>query len=297
MRNLVLVVALVAVGCGNKKDGGAAEKAVEAEKAVACKPGEVDDNGTCKVVVTAAQVAAIGAQQTRIEELGALLDKVEVVAAPIEIASAFTKLAEWQALVAKFDQLSLVDGAVKELDNAVKTLRTFRASLAEAQTRLGNLKGEIDKLMTDTGATKKLADVRAQIGAQLRGVLEPLAAQVGDTVKNALAPLRARFDQVSGLIDVGCGGLKLSGGSDDAKKLCEQAQTAFTAAKSYLDGLSDRPIQLYTELAAKLETELDALIDTASKTAIDAAQTQVNELLRLPAAGSNAAGSAGSASK
>lgn len=270
MHKLLVVVAVVAIGCGNKKESGAAEKSVEPTVE--------------KVVITAAQVMAVQAQQSRLDELGTLLDKVDLVATPVEIANQFRQLSEWKTLVGQFDQLKTVDTLVGELDNAVKTLRTFRAGLDQAEARLGNLAAELDKWMKDSGTGVMLADVRAKVSADVRATLEPLAQQVGDVVGNAMQPLMAKLDQVEGLLEMGCGGLKISGGSDAAKKQCDSAKTAFAAGKTYLASLKDKPVQLYNEVSTGIETALVGLYDEATKQAIDAAQVQVNELLKLPTA-------------
>lgn len=284
MRKLLVVVALLAAGCGKKTEGGD-----KVDNKVVEPPVE-------KVEITPAQVQAVQAQQSRLDELGTLLDKVDVVATPIEIANQFRQLEEWKGLVGKFDQLKLVDTLVGELDNAVKTLRTFRAGLDQAEVRLGNLGTELDKLMKDTGATAKIAEVRAKVSADVRAALEPLAQQTGDVIANALQPLMAKLDQVEGLIEVGCGGLKLSGASDAAKKQCDSAKTAFAAGKTYLAGLKDKPVQLFNDVSNAIETALVNLVDEATKKAIDEAQTKVNELLKLPTAEALPAGS-GSATK
>lgn len=279
MRKLLVVVALVsgAIGCGNKKDSGAAEKTVE-------PPVE-------KVEITTAQIDAVKAQQSRLDELGLLLDKVDAVATPVEIANQFRQLEEWKGLVGKFDQLKTVDTLVGEMDNAVKTLRTFRAGLDQAEARLGNLAAELDKWMKESGTGAKLADVRAKVSADVRAALEPLAQQTGDVIANALQPLMAKLDQVEGLMEVGCGGLKISGGSEAAKKQCDSAKVAFAAGKTYLASLKDRPVQLFNEVSTAIETALVNLYDEATKQAIDAAQAQVNELLKLPTAEALPAGS------
>ncbi len=281
MRKLLVVVALVvtsgAVGCGNKKDSGSAEKTVE-------PPVE-------KVVITTAQIDAVKAQQSRLDELGLLLDKVDAVATPVEIANQFRQLAEWKGLVGTFDQLKMVDTLVGELDNAVKTLRTFRAGLDQAEARLGNLAAELETWMKDSGTGQKLADVRVKVSAEVRAALEPLAQQTGDVIANALQPLMAKLDQVEGLMEVGCGGLKISGGSEAAKKQCDSAKVAFAAGKTYLASLKDRPVQLFNEVSNGIETALVALYDEATKQAIDAAQAQVNDLLKLPTAEALPAGS------
>lgn len=282
MRKLFFMVAVLAAGCGSKKDpGDKAEKTIE-------PPVE-------KVVITQAQIDAVKAQQSRLDELGVLLDKVDAVATPVEIANQFRQLPEWKGLVGTFDQLKTVDTMVGELDNAVKTLRTFRAGLDQAETRLGNLAGELDTWMKDSGTGAKLADVRAKVSADVRGALEPLAQQTGDVIANAMKPLLDKLDKVEGLLEVGCGGLKVSGGSEAAKKQCDAAKTAFGAGKTYLEGLKDKPVQLFNDVSNGVETALVALYDEATKQAIDAAQQQVNELLKLPTAEAPAGSGSGSA--
>lgn len=271
MRKLLVVVALVAAGCGTKKDSGdQAKKEVE-------PPVE-------KVEITQAQIDAVKAQQSRLDELGVLLDKVDAVATPVEIANQFRQLDEWKGLVGKFDQLKTVDTLVGELDNAVKTLRTFRAGLDQMEARLQNLAAELETWMKESGTGAKLADVRAKVSADVRAAIEPFAQQTGDVIANAMQPLMAKLDQVEGLLEVGCGGLKISGGSDAAKKQCDSAKTAFAAGKAYLASLKDKPVQLFNEVSNGIEAALVTLYDEATKQAVDAAQAQVNELLKLPTA-------------
>jgi hypothetical protein len=285
MRKLLVVATLVssfAAGCGSKKDSGdQAKKEIE-------PPVE-------KVEITQAQIDVVKAQQSRLDELGVLLDKVDAIATPIEIANQFRQLEEWKGLTSRLDQLKTVDTLVGELDNAVKTLRTFRAGLDQLEARLGNLASELDKWMKESGTGAKLADVRAKVSTDVRAAIEPFAQQTGDVIANALQPLMTKLEQVEGLLEVGCGGLKLSGASDAAKKQCDSAKTAFVAGKTYLAGLKDKPVQLFNDVSTNLETALVALYDEATKQAIDAAQAQVNELLKLPTAEAPA-GSAGSGS-
>ncbi len=271
MRKLLVVVALLAAGCGTKKDSGdQAKKEVE-------PPVE-------KVEITQAQIDAVKAQQSRLDELGVLLDKVDAVATPVEIANQFRQLDEWKGLVGKFDQLKTVDTLVGELDNAVKTLRTFRAGLDQMEARLQNLAAELETWMKESGTGAKLADVRAKVSADVRAAIEPFAQQTGDVIANAMQPLMAKLDQVEGLLEVGCGGLKISGGSDAAKKQCDSAKTAFAAGKAYLASLKDKPVQLFNDVSNGIEAALVTLYDEATKQAVDAAQAQVNELLKLPTA-------------
>jgi hypothetical protein len=288
----VVLVVLALAACGSKKnDGGAGSgssepKPVAVDKPVTCPPGNVVKDGACVVVVTPEKLAVVTAQQTRLDDLAKLLDKIDTVAAPIELLNAFRKLDEWKNLTAKFEKLKTVDEVVAQLDIGVKTLRTFKGSLGEASGRLGNLNLELNRLMKDTGASRKLEEVRAQVSSEVRATVEPLAAQVSDTIQNGLTPLMLKLDEVSAVIELTCATAKLSGAGPGTKDLCKQAHDVFANGLAYLEDFKARPAQVFDELAAKLETELDQLIDAESKQLIDTAQTKVNQALNLPAAGS-----------
>jgi hypothetical protein len=290
----VVLVAALALSCSGKKDGGgggggsggSSEKPVEVEKPTTCPAGNVVKDGKCIAVVTPEKIEVVAKQQTKIDDLAKLLDKVDTVGTPIELLNAFRKLDEWKSLTDKFDKLKMVDEVVAQLDNALKTLRTFKAGLGEASARLGNLKGELDRLLKDTGVAKKLEEVRAQISGQVRSALEPLAAQVVDTIQNALLPLSAKLEQVEDVMTLTCTSLKLGGGSDKAKDLCKQAKDAFATGRSYVDDFKQRPAKLYDDVSGEIEKQLDQLVDSESKKVIDAAQAKVNAALDLPPGGS-----------
>jgi hypothetical protein len=284
------------IGCGNKKqDKAAGEKPVEA---VTCPAGQVSKDGACVVVVTAEKVAAVAQQQSRIDEVAKLVDRADTLSAPIDVLNGLRGLDAWKTFAATNSNAKLADDVVAQLDNAVKTLRTFKASLGEMSTRIGNLKGELDKLMTDTGTAKKLEDVRTQISAQVKAAVEPFANQVSDTLQNAIVPLAAKLEELTAIVDIACGTVKLKGG-DQAKALCKDAKDAFGKAEAFITDFKAQPGKLYSEISSTLVTQLDQLVDTQTKLALDAAQVKVNEALRLPpvgttppAAGSAAAGAA-----
>jgi hypothetical protein len=287
MRSLsVVVLVLAVVACGGKKDDkAAAEKTVD--KPVTCTAGQVVKDGACVAVVTAEKVAAIAQQQSRIDEVAKLLDRADALTAPIEVINGLRDLDAVKALAKSNGNVKLADDVVAQLDNAVKTLRTFKASLGEVQTRVGNLKGELDKLMTQTGAAQRLEDVRAQISTQVKATIEPFAAQVHDTIQNAIVPLSAKLDEVGAVVDIACGTVKLKGG-DQAKALCKDAKDAFGKATGFITDFKDRPAKLYGELSTTLVTQLDQLIDKETKAALDTAQAKVNEALELPPAAGSA---------
>jgi hypothetical protein len=287
---LAFVVVVALAGCSSKKDSGGGggggtgsseQKPVE-DKPVTCPPGNVVKDGKCVAAVTAEKVEVIAKQQTRLDDLAKLLDKIDTVSAPIELLNAFRKLDEWKNLVTKFEQLKTVDEVVAQLDNGIKTLRTFKAGLGEASGRLGNLKTELDRLMKDTGAARKLEEVRAQVSSQIRTAVEPLANQVTDTIRNALVPLNEKLEQVQAGLEIACASIKLGGGGDQAKDLCKQAKAAFVAGLEYLTDFKERPAKLFDEVTAELEKQFELLIDAEVKKAIDVAQVKVNEALKLP---------------
>lgn len=294
-----MVVAIVALAACPKKDdpskGSAEVKPVEPPAPATCPAGSVVKDGACVVVITPEKISAVAQQQTRIDDLAKFLDKVDTVGAPIELLDGFRQLDQWKQLKAKSAKLEIVDQAVETLNNAVKTLRTFKGSLGEASARLGNLKGELDRMMKDTGAAKKLEEVRAQISTQVRTAIEPLAAQVQDTIQNALTPLNQQLADTRDLMVGACAMAKLSGGGDKMKDLCSQVSDVFAKGLAYLDELKAKPAQLFTDVTTQLESQLDQLIDTETKKLLDTAQTKVNEALKLPPAGSGS-GSAGSGS-
>ncbi len=297
-----MVVAIVVLAACPKKDesssqkGSAEVKAVEPPAPATCPPGNVVKDGACIAVITPEKIAAVGQQQSKIDELAKLLDQVDTVGAPIELLDGFRQLDQWKQLKAKSAKLEVVDNVVATLNNAVKTLRAFKGSLGEASARLGNLKAELDRQMKDTGAAKKLEEVRAQVSTQVRTALEPLATQVQDTIQNALTPLSQQLSDTGDLILGACAMAKLSGGGDKMNDMCKQAKDVFAKALVYLDQLKAQPAKLFNEVTSQLETQLDQLIDTETKKVIDAAQVKVNAALDLPSAGSGSGSAAGSGS-
>jgi hypothetical protein len=291
---LAILVLLVMASCSSKKTepgggSGSAVKPVELEKPITCPPGNVAQDGKCVAVVTAEKIEVVVKQQTRLDDLAKLLEKIDTAAAPIELLNAFRKLDEWKNLTDKFEKLKMVDSVVAELDSGIKTLRTFKASLGEASGRLANLKGELDRLMKDSGAARQLAEVRTQVSAQVRSTMEPLGAQVADTIQNALNPLTTKLEEVEAILEITCASLKLSGGGVQAKTLCTQAKEAFTTGRAYLADFKERPAKLFDELSTELETQLEQLIDAEAKKLLDVAQVKVNAALKLPPAGAGSA--------
>ena len=293
-KGALALVIVAAVGCGKKagdSGSGSAEKPVEPPPAT-CPAGNVIVDGKCTVVITPDKVAAVQAQATRLDDLAKFLDKIDDLAAPVELLNGFRQLDEWKQLKAKSDKLAILDKVVESLDEGVKQLRAFKGGLGEAAGRLGNLKTELERQLKETGAAKKLEEVRAQISSQLRAAIEPLAQQVQDTISKALVPLEQQRNDTADLVIGACAMAKLSGGGDKLKTLCGQAKDVFAKATAYVADLKGKPAALYTTLTKELETQLGILVDTATTKLLDEAQVKVNDALKLPAAGSGSAGSA-----
>lgn len=305
---LVLALALALVACGKKKDnaGGGDQKAGSAEvggsaatkpvdKPVTCPPGNAVKDGACVVVITPEKVAVVAQQQSRIDELAKLLDKVDTVGAPIELMNGIRQLDQWKAYVAKNERLKVLDGMVASLDDAVKQLRVFKAGLGEASGRLGNLKTELDRLLQDTGASKRIEEVRTLISSQVRTALQPLAVQVAATIQNALNPLATQLEDAANVVTLGCAAMALGRAGEKSKELCDKASDLFREGKKYLADFKTRPAAMFEDVTKQIETALVELIDEQSKQLLDAAQVTVAQALKLPpsaAAGSAGAGSA-----
>jgi hypothetical protein len=304
MRKIWVVIALLAlVACGKKKDDAGGEQgsgsavAKLAEQPMTCPPGNVIKDGACVAVITPEKVAVVAQQQSRIDELATLLDRVDTVAAPIELMNGIRQLDQWKTYVAQNERLKVLDGMVAALDEAVKQLRVFKASLGEASARLGNLKGELDRMMKDTGAAKKIEEVRTQISSQVRVALEPLAVQVANTIQGALTPLVTQLEDAANVVTLGCAAMALGRAGDRSKELCDKATGLFSEGKKYLAEVKSRPAAMFDDVAKQIETALDALLDEQSRKIIDAAQATVNQALNLPPPrlGGDGSGAGGSA--
>jgi hypothetical protein len=235
-RILVTAAVLVSLAaCGKKKDesaasngSGTATKTVEAPPMPAsCPAGNVVQDGTCIPVVTPEKVAAVQAQQTRIDDLAKLLDQVELVAAPVELLDGFRQLPQCKTLADKSVKLKVADTVVATLNDAVKKLRELKGHLGEASQRLGNLKGELDKILNDPSVVRKIEDVRTTVSTELRAAIEPLALNVKDTIQNALTPLATQLNDMADLVIGACAMAKLSGGGDKMKEMCDSAKAVF----------------------------------------------------------------------
>jgi hypothetical protein len=247
------------------------------------------------VVITADKVAAIGAQKSRIDDLATLLDKTTTIAAVIELLDGIRQLEAWKNLAASSDKLASVGDFIGVLGDGVKQLHAFQAGLKDASVRLGNIQGELDAILKDSGAAKQLADIRAQVSTELRAAVATLQDQTTATIQKVLIPIRANLSDVGDLVIGACAMAKLSGGTDQLRDLCARAKDVFTQANAFLADLDKRPGELFTSVTTKLEASLDTLIDDQSKQLIATAQQAVNDALKLPGAPGPATG-AGSGS-
>jgi len=309
MRNWLVSLAMVtavASGCGNKnKDkqdpagtgssgssGSSAAAGSGSNAPVACAPGEAIDAATkaCRKVVTADNVAAVAQEQTRLDDLGKMIDKADVIAATVELVDGLRKQDAWKQLASTSDKFKVVDDIAQVLADGVKQLHAFRASLNDASTKLGDLKSTLDKTLKETGADRKLEEVRKQVSDQLRAAVAPLQAETIALISKVIVPVSAQLDNASDIIISACTAAKLTGGSDKLKELCAQAKDLFARATVYIADLKTKPAELFAGVTTNLEKQLDALVDEGAKKLIDEAQHQVSEALKLQA------GSAGSGS-
>jgi len=291
-RLVTLLAVLALAGCNKKDDKPPpSETTKPVETPTTCPPGNAVKDGRCIPVVTPEKVAAVAQQQSRLDDLAKILDKVDSVTAPIELLDGIRQQDNWKSLASKSDKLKIVDDVVVLLNEAVKQLRAFKGTLTEAAGRLGNLKGELDRIMKQTGAAQQLADLRKEVSSEIRAALQPLQAQVTEVLQKVILPLLAQLTDTADLITGACAAAKLSGGGDKLKELCGQAKEVFAKSISFLEDVKAKPAQLYTDVTNQLESQLTDLIDAESKKFLDEAQTKVNDALKLPAAGSGSGSS------
>ncbi len=277
-------VVVAAPACKGKDDPAAkGGPAAPAEQPLpTCKPGELVQAGACVAVVTAATVQAVQQQGDRLDQLGKVLDDVAVVAGPIELLKAFRELDAWKQMVSLVPELAKAEGVIDTLDQGVKQLATFRASLGDVRTRLGAIAAEVQAVYDGTGTRKKVEDVRAMISAEVAAATTSLEAATQQLVEQVVAPALAQLQDVAAIVEGACALGKLKGGGADFDKLCAQARGVFGPAQTYLAGLRTEPAMLLRELTTALQTQLAALLDQAAAAALDGAQTRVDALLKTP---------------
>ena len=294
-----IALSLLVGACGKKPDSsgsGSGSAVVVVAAPTSCPAGSVVKDGACVVVVTPEKVLAVATQKSRLDDLATFLDKLDTLAAPIDLLNGFRQTEQFKTLKASVSKLDTIDTVVATLAEGVKQLRAFKAGLGEASVRLGNLGGELDKLLKDPGTAKQIADVRAQISAEVKGVIVPLATQVQDTITKAIAPIEAQLSDTADMVIGACAMAKLSGGGDKLKELCGQAKDVFAKATAYMADLKTKPAALFDDVSKQLETQLEPLVDAETKALIDAAQAKVNAVLMLPVPNGSAAGGAGAGS-
>lgn len=309
---LLLSCALALTGCNKKKNdhggtasgsgsaavgsgSGSAPVAPPVPAGPTCPPGNVLKDNACTPVVTADNVAAIGQQQTRLDELAAYLDQAQTIAVPLELLSAMRQLPEWQKLqAAGGDKFKVVDDLIGTLGQAVTQMRALQGALKTGSTRLGNIKGELDTIMTNTGAAQQLAAVRAQVTTEVHAAVDTVSKEVVATIQKVVLPVKQQLEDVSDIVIGACAIAKMQGGSDQLKEKCAKAKEQFNAANAFIADFETKPQEMMTQLTSQLEAQLGQLIDDTEKQALAAAQQAVNDALKLPPRGAGSAGSAGS---
>jgi hypothetical protein len=295
----IAMLAALFAACGKDGGGGAQQKPNEPEKPIACPAGSVPalDNKTCVAVVTPEKVQAVQAEKTRLEKLAEILHQVDTMSAPIELLDGMRQLDAWKKIAATNDKFLVLDKIVEALNQAVKEVRALEQGLGTAATRLGNVQGELDKLLKDnTGKT--LAEVQKQVSADVRAALEPLAVELATAAEKVLVPVTAQVSSATDIVLGACAMAKMGGGGDKLKELCDRAKDTLPKAVAFLEDTKAKPAALLDEMTDTLVKQLDQLIDAETRAALDAAQAKVNAALQLPAAGAgsgSAAAGSGSA--
>ncbi len=298
-----ITVAVTLAGCKSKAKpsqavGSGSAQVVQATvpAAVQCPPGNAIANNVCVPAVTAEKIEAVAQQATRVDEFAKLLDKAEVLSAPIELLGGFRQLEVWKNLVKLNKKLLVVDEVAAGLDAGIKELRTLKITVTESATKLGDLRGFLDGMMQQSAVAQPLATLQADIAMRLRGVLEPLEAQITNVAQSTLVPAAQKFTDVADMVIGACAMGKATGGGDSLKQLCDQAKAAFGPAQAFLADFKTQPMALFTQLTSTLETNLSNLLDAKTQLVLTEAQTRITALVKLPAmASESGSGSAGSA--
>jgi len=290
-----IALSLLIGACGKKTESSGTAGSAAVTAPASCPAGSVVKDGACVVVVTPDKVLAVATQKSRLDDLATFLDKLDTLAAPIDLLNGFRQTEQFKTLKASVPKLDQVDVVVATLAEGVKQLRVFKTSLGEASVKLGNIGGELDKLLKDPGTAKQLADLRTQVSTELRATIVPLALQVQDTITKAIAPIEAQLSDTADMVIGACAMAKLSGGGDKLKELCGQAKDVFAKATAYMADLKTKPAALFDDVSNQLETQLDQLVDSETKALIADAQAKVNAVLLLPpqAAGSGSGSGSG----
>lgn len=284
-----ITVAVTLVGCKSKAtssptagSGSAQVVPTPVPVAIQCPPGNAIENNVCVAAVTAEKIEAVTQQASRVDELAKLLEKAEVLAAPIELLGGFRQLEVWKNLVKLNKKLIVVDEVAAGLDVGIKELRTLKVTLGESATKLGDLRGFLDGLMKQPSVAQPLATLQADIAMRLRGVLEPLEAQITNVAQSTLAPAAQKLTDVADMVIGACAMGKATGGGDSLKQLCDQAKAAFGPAQTFLAEFNTQPMALFTQLTGTLETKLSNLLDAKTQLVLTEAQTRIAALLKLP---------------
>ncbi len=296
-----ITVAVALVGCKSKTNPGPTAGSGSSQPvqppgpaAIQCPPGNAIANNVCVPAVTAEKIEAVGQQASRVDELAKLLDKAEVLSAPIELLGGLRQLDVWKNLVKLNKKLLVVDEVAAGLDSGIKELRTLKITLTESATKLGDLRGFLEGVMKQPAVALPLATLQADIAMRLRGVLEPLEAQITNVAQSKLVPAAQKLTDVADMVIGACAMGKATGGGDSLKQLCDQAKLAFGPAQAFLADFKTQPMALFTQLTDTLETKLSNLLDEKTQLVLTEAQTRITALLKLPAI-DNAAGSGSAA--
>jgi DNA repair exonuclease SbcCD ATPase subunit len=273
-----LVFLLPLAGCGKKDD----DKTQETPKgtdvpAVTCDKGQVAEGDKCVAVITPEKVEAVRQQASKLDEIQQKLDKIKVLAAPIDLMDAIRKLEAWQTAAKTSDKFKQVDEMIVQLKAGTDQLKKFNEQLKASKAKITDLGNTLNQIYEGTGAAKTLQAAKLQVSTELRAAIEPLQAQVVEAMK-AIEPAFEELKKLEDILDAVCGVGKLSGAGSDFEKLCETGEEAFEKAVDFLEENKDAPRTILMDTVTALETQLDSLVTTEAKKLMDDAEAKVKEL-------------------
>jgi hypothetical protein len=283
----ILFATVMASSCKSKSSDsttktGSGSAVVQPVAPATCPPGSAIDQGVCVAAVTAEKVEAVAQQISKVDEFAKLLDKADLVAGPVELLGGFRQLDAWKTLIKLNSKLQIVDEVAAALDTGVKELRSLKTTAQDASAKLGDLRGQLNGLLTTPSVALPLAKLQSDVTAKLHAVLDPLESQITKVAQSALGPAAQKINDVSDLVLGACAMAKVSGGGDAMKALCEQAKDGFTKASGFLSDFKNQPMALFSDVTGNLQSKLSNLVDEQTSKLLQEAQTRVNALLSLP---------------
>jgi hypothetical protein len=137
--------------------------------------------------------------------------------------------------------------------------------------------------------------VKAEVTKEIHTAVDTLTKEVVATIQKVIVPVKGQLRDVSDIVLGACAIAKMQGGSDKLKELCTKARDVFDGANDFLKDFEKKPQEMILALTTNIEKQLGDLVDENEKKMWAAAQTAVNDALKLPPAGSGSGSGSGSA--